>query len=206
VEFLGREAISKKKSKDIHGAKNKMIERKRILSQLQKLQNSIYTIDLHKNTIEGSVLDRTVIETLRASGDALKQIGASSAGLRAVEDLVMDVEQQMESAAEITKILSSGSVTGMVNTMAIDGTVLDEEELMKELEEMMMDDDDYTAMAKKQPAIVAADDSLWPSVPPVTAHQHQKRAPAAAANDEMTPQAVMSGGVSFRKVMHADQE
>jgi len=74
------EAMSKKKCRDLNGAKKKMMERRRIQSQLEKLQNSISTIDLHRNTIEGSVLDRTVLETLKASGDALKQIGASAAG------------------------------------------------------------------------------------------------------------------------------
>lgn len=137
IEVLGKEAILKRNAKDLMGAKKKMLERRRMQGQLEKLQNSIMTIELHRNTIEGSVLDRTVLETLRASGDALRQIGASTAGLKAVEEIVSDVQQEMENAAEITKILSTGSVTGMINTMAVDGIAVDEDELMQELEEMV---------------------------------------------------------------------
>ena len=138
IETLGREAVAKKKAcKDIAGAKKRMLERKRLQSQLEKLQNTMMTIDMQKNTIEGSALDRTVLETLKASADALRQIGASTSGVRAVEDIVSDVEQQMESAAEITKILSAGSVTGIINTMAVDGIAVDEDELLKELDELV---------------------------------------------------------------------
>jgi hypothetical protein len=139
IDALAADAIARKRSRDILGAKKKMLERRRMQAQLEKLQNSILTIDMHKSTIEGSVLDRTVLETLRASGDALRQIGASTAGLRAVEEIVSDVEANMENAAEITKILSAASVTGMVNTMAIDGVSVDEDDLMRELDEMLLD-------------------------------------------------------------------
>jgi len=89
-----------------------------------------------RSTIEGTALDLSVLETLKASGDALKHLGATGPGLRAVEEIVADVENNMQHAAEITSVLSSGSVTGMVNSMSIHGTVLDEDELMRELELM----------------------------------------------------------------------
>ena len=141
------------------GAKKKMLERRRFQAQLETLQNSIMTIQMHQSTIEGSVLNRTVLETLRASGDALRSIGASSDGLQAVDKLVSEVhfilvstalfifvnnwalrdqvEEHMQSAAEISKVLSAGSVSGMVNSMAVDGVVIDEEELMKELDQLV---------------------------------------------------------------------
>jgi hypothetical protein len=134
ILFMERDALAKKRSRDLPGAKKRLMEKRRVQAQLEKLQNSMATIDLHRNTIEVSVLDRTVLETLRASGDALKQMGATSGGIRAVEEIVADVESQMESAAEIARIISTGSVSGMVNTMAWDGIVMDDEELMKELD------------------------------------------------------------------------
>ena len=137
---LEKEAVARKRAKDLVGAKKRMVERRMVHAQLEKLQNSINTINLHRNTIEGSVLDRTILETLRASGDALRQMGASSGGIRAVEEIVANVETQMENAAEITKIISAGNVSGMVNTMAVDGIVLDDDELMKELDELTEED------------------------------------------------------------------
>lgn len=48
------------------------------------------------------------------------------------------VESNVQHAAEITDVLSSGSVSGMVNSMALmsGGIPVDEEELMRELESM----------------------------------------------------------------------
>ena len=137
-----------------------MIERRRVQAQLEKLQNSMSTIDLHRNTIEGSVLDRTVLETLRASGDALKQMGATTGGIRAVEEIVADVEAQMETAAEITKIISAGNVSGIVNTMAIDGIVMDDDELMRELEELSS-----TAAESPPHSSTTMEEALMPTVP-----------------------------------------
>jgi hypothetical protein len=114
-----------------------------------------------------------------------------------VEDLVSDVEHHMENATEITKILSSGSVTGTVNTMSLDGVVLDEEELMKELEDMLMDDEDYTAMAKKKAEV---QQDPWPSVP-VMVHQQQKKH-LLMGSDSNDTAAMSAGNVSYRKVMH----
>ncbi len=81
-------------------------------------------------------MDLSVLETLKASGDALKQLGATGQGLRAVEEIVSEVESNLQHASEITSVLSSGSVTGMVNSMSMHGVCVDEDELMKELEEM----------------------------------------------------------------------
>ena len=73
-----------------------MIERARTKAQLDKIQSSILMIDMHKSTIEGTALDLSVVETLRASGDALRQMGATYQGLHAVEDLVSTIEESMQ--------------------------------------------------------------------------------------------------------------
>lgn len=183
LTVLESEALARKRAKDLAGAKKRMVERRRVQAQLEKLQNSMNTIDLHRNTIEGSVLDRTVLETLRASGDALRQMGASSGGIRAVEDIVADVEAQMENAAEITKIISTGSVSGMVNTMAIDGIVLDEDELMRELDELDMPENENVdeknneaqnmLLSNKLPAVPEL--SLLPSPSSLSSSQQKKQ-------------------------------
>jgi hypothetical protein len=123
-----------KQGKNVPAARKKMMERARARAQLEKIQNSMLMIDMHKSTIEGTELDLSVLETLKASGDVLRQMGATGNGLRAVEDLVSGLEESMQNAAEITNVLSSGSVSGVVNTMAAFGVAVDEEELMRELD------------------------------------------------------------------------
>lgn len=66
----------------------------------------------------------------------LKQMGATAQGQKAVDDIVSEVEKNMQYASDITNVLSSGSVTGMVNSMSFltGGVPVDEEELMQELD------------------------------------------------------------------------
>jgi hypothetical protein len=139
VTQLGRQAIMYRQGKNLPAARKKMVERARTKAQMEKIQNSMIMIDVHKSTIEGTALDLSVLETLKASGDVLRNMGATGNGLRAVEDLVLGLEESMQNAADITTVLSSGSVTGMVNSMAGLGALLDEEELMRELEDLTME-------------------------------------------------------------------
>jgi hypothetical protein len=70
-----------------------------------------------------------VLETLKASGDMLKQLGATGQGLKAVEELVSELESSIQSASDITTVLSTGSVSGMVNSMQAlgpGGEIIDE--------------------------------------------------------------------------------
>ena len=128
-----------KRGKNMAAAKKKMFERARVQSQLEKIQNSMIMIDVHKSTIEGTALDLSVLETLKASGDVLRNMGATGNGLRAVEDLVSGLQESMQNVADITTVMSSESMTGMVNSMAGLGESLDEEELMRELEDLTME-------------------------------------------------------------------
>lgn len=142
VAHLGRQAVMYKNGKNLSGARKKMLERARAQAQLEKIQNSILMIEMHKSTLEGASMDISVLETLKASGDALRQMGATGEGLQAVEKLISGLEESMQSAAEITQVLSSGSVSGMVNSMAAFGTVVDEDEIMKELDEMTLGEEE----------------------------------------------------------------
>ena len=94
-------------------------------------------IDMHRSTIEGTAMDISVLEALKASGDTLRQMGVTKEGLSAVDELVSSLEESMQSAADITSVLSSGSISGVVNSMAAYVVAVDEEELMRELDDMM---------------------------------------------------------------------
>lgn len=103
IEELTRDAIARKRSKDISGAKRRLVERKRVQSQRDSIANSLSIVEMHINTIEGTELNRSILETLRASGDALRRLGAASGGIEEVERIVSDVEQQVDAASEITR-------------------------------------------------------------------------------------------------------
>lgn len=77
VAQLARQALAYKRGKNLAGARKKMLERARAQSQLDKIQNSILMIDMHRATIEGTAIDISVLEALKASGDTLRQMGAT---------------------------------------------------------------------------------------------------------------------------------
>ena len=181
ISALESEAMAKKRAKDLPGAKKKMVERRRMQAQLQSLQDSMSTIDLHRNTIERSMLNKTVLDSLRAAGDVLRQMGATREGISSIERVVDDVEEHVETASTITKILAAGSVSGTINTMAIDGVVLDEEELMQELDMLLNQEEEKDEI--KGPAMLPS--VVPPTSTHATAQQHQDATNPAAAADQI---------------------
>lgn len=141
VYALTNEAIFRKRAGDIAGAKKKLVDRKRLQNQLDRLQNSISVIDMHINTIEGTELNKSILQTLKASGDALRKLGVEGGGIEGVESIVSEVESQVEYASEITKIISSANVSGTINTMGYDAFNSDED-LEKELEQLLHYEED----------------------------------------------------------------
>lgn len=126
IRTLTAEAAHRKSIMDINGAKKRLVERKRAQLQLEKITSSMSVIDMHMSTIEGTELNRSILETLRASGDALRRLGAKG-GVEEVERVVNEVENQVESAAEISRIIAAANVTGSIGGMGHD--VFSEEEL-----------------------------------------------------------------------------
>lgn len=48
-----------------------MAERVGVLAQIEKVQNSIAMIDMHKRTIEGTSLDISLLETIKVRMDVV---------------------------------------------------------------------------------------------------------------------------------------
>lgn len=157
------------------------------------------TIHLHRHTIERSLLNRTVLQCQRAAGDMLRKMGVTRDGISSVEGIVHDVEEQVEQAAEISKIISAGNVAGMVNTMAVDGIILDEDELMRELDDMLLADDEIQDAAM----VPGKDVVLFPSVPVVQQLQ-QSMHPQHATNP--MPQKTVAGNKMSKKQQQRQQQ
>jgi hypothetical protein len=81
--------------------------RRRCHEQLLRVNNSICIIESHSNAIEGTELNKSILNTIRASGDAIKRLSVKG-GMSTVEDIISEVETQMENASEITKVISAG--------------------------------------------------------------------------------------------------
>jgi hypothetical protein len=86
----------------------RIVVRRRCQEQLLRVSNSICIIESHANAIEGTELNKSILDTIRASGDAIKRLSVRG-GIGTVEDIISEVETQMENASEITKVISAGT-------------------------------------------------------------------------------------------------
>jgi hypothetical protein len=133
--------------------------RRRCQDQLQRVNNSLCIIESHANAIEGTELNKSILDTIRASGDAIKRLSVKG-GMSTVEDIIPEVEAQMENASEITKVISAGNfissvthvpgfftetcagnISGSMNSMGgLDG--FGDHDLEEELEELFYEEGD----------------------------------------------------------------
>lgn len=127
MDSLTNEAKMKVSKKDMSGAKRKILDRRRLVfsrplkymieadpnplnrcqQQLTRVNNSISIIESHSSAIEGTELNKSILDTLKASGEAIKRLNITG-GIGTVEDIISEVETQMENASEITKVISAG--------------------------------------------------------------------------------------------------
>lgn len=128
VGLLTGEAKQRQGTRDIPGARRKLIERRRCQDQLARVSNSICVLDSHSNALEGTELNKSILNTIRASGEAIKKLSIKG-GMGSVEDIISEVETQIENSAEITKVISAGNISG------VDG--YSEWDLDQELQELL---------------------------------------------------------------------
>lgn len=143
VTFLAQQAITARRQNKMDVAKRKMMERSRVLTQLDHIQNSMSLIDVHRSTIEKTTLDISLLETIKASGDALKTMGVNAKGTETVDKIVTEVDSSLRTAAEISSMLAFGNPSGMADPESIYGAAagVDPDDLMAELEDMLTSTD-----------------------------------------------------------------
>lgn len=93
-------ALKKKSAGDLSGAKKKLQERKKHQLQLTRVQNNIAVVETHMDALQGIELNKSVINTLKASGHALKNLNIKG-GVDEADRVVMDVDDQLREANEV---------------------------------------------------------------------------------------------------------
>ncbi len=104
---LGREALKRKQSGDIPGAKIKMMERKRACKRLEKLRSSLALVDAQLDALRTTELDKELMQTLLASSAALKKAGVGK-GVKEAEAVMSELDDQLRESSELTSVLASG--------------------------------------------------------------------------------------------------
>jgi hypothetical protein len=103
---LAKEALAKKKIGDMYAAKQKINERARNLKSLQRLRNGIAILSTRLDELKASELDKEIVNSLKASCDALKRAGVG-VNIEDVERVMDDFDEQMHNAQNITAILEA---------------------------------------------------------------------------------------------------
>ena len=124
-------AKKRAKLKDKAGVKRKLIEKKRVQQQIDHLRGGIMTLNQHMSVIENTEIDKSLLSTLKAAGQALKDLGVKD-GINSVHDTISELEVQLQDANDLTRTLAEGPMNGVVNSMGEE-----DEDIMAEFNELM---------------------------------------------------------------------
>lgn len=150
-ESLLHDAKERMGRKDSKAARKKLMERRSINQQLDRLRSSQHVISMHLGAMQGAELNQTLMTTLKASSHAI-QAFAPEKNLRDVEDVMFELEKDMKAASEINDALSKPIITfDSMGLDAVGGGLNTEEELERELESLLNREDDQSARLAHQP-------------------------------------------------------
>ena len=124
VVRIGREALRRRDSGDLAGARGKMMERRRGLKRLEKLRSSLALVDAQLDALRTTELDRELMQTLVASSAALKKAGVGK-GVKEAEQIMTELDEQLRDSSELTLVLA--------------GPLQDDGDLDEEFEELLRD-------------------------------------------------------------------
>ena len=102
---MGREAVRRKQQGDMHGAKIKLMERRRAKKRLEKLRHSLTLVDAQIDALHSNELDRELMQALAVSSAALKKAGVGK-GVKEAEAVMSELDEQMRESCELTSVLS----------------------------------------------------------------------------------------------------
>lgn len=128
IKTVTTEAIARKKSGDVNGAKRKIIDKRRLEQQLERLRGSQAVIVMHMDAMQNSALNIELVSTLRKSTDAMRQFGPGL-DVASIEDSMFDLEEEIKRARDVGDALSRPITSDSMQIM--------ESDVEEELEELI---------------------------------------------------------------------
>ena len=105
IKTVTSEAVARKRNGDVSGAKRKIMDRRRLDQQLDRLRGSQAVIVMHMDSMQNNELNLEIVRTLRKSSEAMRQL-APGMSVVEIEDNMFDLEEEMKRAKEIGDVLS----------------------------------------------------------------------------------------------------
>lgn len=103
-EKLGEVALKLKMAKDVVGAKNKLVERKRVAKRLEKLRNGLILVESQLDAIKTSELDKEIMLSLKASTTAMKKAGLQA---QDAEQVIGELDEHIREMQDVNSVLAN---------------------------------------------------------------------------------------------------
>jgi hypothetical protein len=129
-------------------------ERKRGVARLDKLRNGLALLDKQLDALRSSELDKELMNSLRASSEAMKKAGIGM-GAEEAERVMNELEDQIEDASELTTVLATPLISG-ADEAELEADLLGLADVDAELGLVQEEDQAILASAAAQPPIPAA--------------------------------------------------
>jgi hypothetical protein len=138
-----------RKTKDIVNIKIKLHEKKRYMGRIEKINNSILTVEKQVDALQSSILDKAILNSLKLSSNVMKKAGMS-VRVTEVENVMNELEKHIEESSEVSHVL---------------GTPIHDNEMFAIHEE---EDDELNQLLNDQPEIVIETAADQPTIAPET--------------------------------------
>ena len=132
---LTNEVTERKNASDVHSAKKKLAERRVVSAQLERLRSSQHVIAMNLGAVKNAELNKSLVSTLRATGEAMKLLTPNEDNdIQQVEDVMFNLEDQIKRSRDIDDVLSKPFTHDSIVVSS------DERELSVELDGLGHDD------------------------------------------------------------------
>lgn len=142
-----------------HGTKNKraalnaLKRKKRLEAQLNQIDNTLTTIEFQRESLMNARSNAAILSTMKDAGKAMQGIH-KEVNIEKVEDVMDDIQEQQDIAAEI-----SAAISRPIDMPGID---MDDDDLLAELEDLEQEELDQNLINSGQTSVPA---QPLPSVP-----------------------------------------
>lgn len=135
IVSLERDIELARSRKDNQRIRAKVIERKRLQTSLQKINNYVQVVDRQIETLQSNELDKELLQSLKMSNKIMKKAGLSI-NSEEVEHLMNELDERVHETSEMSQILSTPMQSNEMYDIIEDDQLADLQEEQDPVEEV----------------------------------------------------------------------
>ena len=95
-----------RKTKDVPNIKLKIHEKKRYVSRIEKISNSILIVEKQVDALQSNLLDKAILNSLKLSSNVMKKAGVS-VRISEVENVMNELDERIQESSEVSHVLGT---------------------------------------------------------------------------------------------------